>query len=220
MNRREAEELLPWFINGTLSAEETRAVQAFIDSGQISAAEVNETALFAETISEQSEHEPAYNQGLLNNVMAQLDGMPQEAPEEPLVVREAEPPGLLNRLLAALQWQQTPSMAKLALGAQFAAVLALALFIALPNDSALDEVSYQTVSGTPVMADLSIAFTSGVSESELRELLISVDAKIVDGPNSMGVYAIQLSADADTAQLQALLAASPLTSFVQPVAEK
>ena len=49
MTRQEAEDLLPWFVNGTLSHEESRAVQAFIDSGEISQQEVEEVRLFAET---------------------------------------------------------------------------------------------------------------------------------------------------------------------------
>jgi hypothetical protein len=42
MNRQEAQELLPWFVAGTLNEDESRAVQAFIDSGEISKAELNE----------------------------------------------------------------------------------------------------------------------------------------------------------------------------------
>ena len=73
MNKQEAQELLPWFVAGTLSAEESRAVQAFVDSGEIASGELDEYALFAEAVQEQTEHEPVFRQTLLNDVMQQLD---------------------------------------------------------------------------------------------------------------------------------------------------
>ena len=220
MNRREAEELLPWFVAGTLSDEETRAVQAFIDSGEIAATDVDELALFAETVSEKAEDEPDYNQQIQRNVMAQLDDVPQEAPEEPVIVREttaAESNGLLARISEAISWQQTPTFSKLAMGAQFAAVLALALVVAMPGEDIAD-TTYATVSGTAVAAnaDLSVAFADGVTEADLRALLLDSDARIVDGPNSLGMYGVALPEGADVAAMQQTLQASPLTAFVQP----
>ena len=88
MTRQEAEELLPWFVNGTLSREESRAVQAFIDSGEISQQEVEEVRLFAETIQEQSAEEPAFNPGIFEGVMAKLDTVEQEAVDTPVIVPE------------------------------------------------------------------------------------------------------------------------------------
>lgn len=220
MNKREAEELLPWFVAGTLSDEETRAVQAFIDSGEIAATDVDELALFAETVSEKAEDEPDYNQQILRNVMAQLDDVPQEAPEEPVIVREttaAESKGLLARISEAIGWQQTPTFSKLAMSAQFAAVLALALVAAMPGEDIADS-AYATVSGTAAAAnaDLSVAFANGVTEADLRALLLDRDARIVDGPNSLGMYGVALPEGADVAAMQQTLQASPLTTFVQP----
>ncbi|MCP3984961.1 MAG: hypothetical protein GY723_11265 [bacterium] len=42
------------------------------------------------------------------------------------------------------------------------------------------------------VADLQVTFTADATEGELRELLQSVDARIVDGPSAAGVYHLQL----------------------------
>ena len=69
MNRREAQELLPWHIAGTLSAEESQVVQAFIDSGEISSSEVEELSMFAETVASVGEQEPVYNPAILQRAI-------------------------------------------------------------------------------------------------------------------------------------------------------
>ncbi len=227
MNRQEAQELLPWFVNGTLSEDESRAVQAFIDTGEIKTSEIDELALFAETICEQDSHEPAYDPKILQNAMAQLDDVVQETADEPLLVRESlqqkpEKPSLLQRLIDAMQWQQTPTLARAALGAQFAAVLALAVFVAMPLDRADDGQpgSYQVVAGAAPAADFTIAFASGTSEMALRELLVSLDALIVDGPNSLGMYHIAITEESNLADIQQKLQNSALTTYVQPAAQQ
>ena len=226
MNKQEAEELLPWFVAGGLSADETRAVQAFIDSGEISTAELNEVALFAETISEQSEHEPAYNPGILQNAMARLDDIEQASADEPLIVREpVAEPGLFERIKTFLKWDETPMIAKLALGAQFAAVLALAVVVASPDNGGAffnrGNAGFEVVSGTVTAAapDLTLAFVPGTALEDVATLLQSVDGRIVDGPNSLGMYSIALPEDADVTAAQTTLDAGALTTFVQPAAQ-
>lgn len=222
MNRQEAQELLPWFVAGTLNEQEARAVQAFIDSGEISNAELDELNMFAVAVDEQTADEPAYNPAILNNAMAQLDATQQEAADEPLVVSEAESqrPGFFASLLERLQWSQTPSMAKLAMGAQFAAVLALAIAVAMPGGQDTSEAAYEVVSGsaTALQADLTIAFAPDTSEAAARALLLELDAQIVAGPNSLGMYSIALPADTDLAQTQTQLSADALITYVQPAA--
>ena len=224
MNRQEAQELLPWFVAGTLNEQEARAVQAFIDSGEISNTELDELNMFAVAVDEQTANEPEYNPAILKNAMAQLDATPQEAADEPLVVGEAKPKGggLFAALLDRLQWSQTPNMAKLALGAQFAAVLALAIAVAMPGGQDMGGAYYDVVSGTAptLAADLNIAFAPDASEAAVRELLLELDAQIVAGPNSLGMYSIALPADVDLAQTQTALSANELVTYAQPAANQ
>lgn len=223
MNRQDAQELLPWFVAGTLSEEETRAVQAFIDSGEIKTEELKEVEMFAETVSEQSSAEPAYNPAILQKAMSQLDDIPQQAPEEPVIVGEAKPAqGIATRLRQFFQWDQTPGFAKLAMAAQFAAVLALAVFIVAPLGDANDELvpgGYETVAGSTSAAALTVAFAANASESDVRTLLLDMQLRIVDGPNSLGMYSLAIPQDGSKTEITERLNASELTTFVQPVAQ-
>ncbi|XOV83334.1 MAG: hypothetical protein ACFHXK_21100 [bacterium] len=222
MNRQEAQELLPWFVAGTLSEDESRAVQAFIDSGEISETELNELSLFADTVRTQSEHEPAYNPAILEKVMEQLDEVPQNETSEPLIVQETTvQEGLFEKLRKAFQWDATPRMAKLAIAGQFAAVLALAVMIGSPDSTNTNEPDgnqYRTISGAAIAADLLVGFAPGTTETQMRELLMDMDAQITAGPNSIGVYSISLPADADIALIQSELRQNSAIIYVQPAA--
>ncbi|MGD8417667.1 MAG: hypothetical protein PVH91_11455, partial [Pseudomonadales bacterium] len=205
MNRREAEELLPWFVAGTLSEEEAQAVQAFIDSGDISTEELAELAVFAETVAEPAPGEPAYNPAVLKKALAQLDGITQEAPEPPLVVGEVgrdrgaagraterdETPGLLRRLLDALQWSATPPLARVVVAGQFALLLGLALIVGMQTRDSGEVVS-ETVAGESAAlgADFSVSFAPGISEADVRTLLLKHRVSIVGGPSALGIYQI------------------------------
>ena len=223
MNRHEAEELLPWFVAGTLSREEAAAVQAFIDSGEISQRELEEVALFAESVIAQRADEPAYDPAILKRAMTQLEVTPQQAPDEPLVVREpqAQPSTPWWQALSRrLQWSLTPPLAKFAIGAQFAAVLALGALL-YANVAGVDEAAvYGTVSGTTaaVQADVDVLFAPGVSEADVRAWLLSLDARVVDGPSAMGVYKIALPAGTVVVDVLPALQAAPITAYVKPVA--
>ncbi len=240
MNRREAEELLPWFVAGTLEEEEARAVQAFIDTGEISSNDLEELALFSETVAERQSSEPEFNPAILEKAMSQLDGITQEAPEVPVVVgevgrdagaggraRDAEDtPGLLQRILNALQWSLTPPMARVALVGQFALLFGLAIMVATNTDTPKElpgEQSFETVSGTPTMAamtpDFSISVAPGVSEANFRALLVEHRVSIVAGPSAFGLYQVAVPDGADIEAIAEQLTASPLIVFLQPVAQ-
>ncbi|MEM6709632.1 MAG: hypothetical protein AAF648_12685 [Pseudomonadota bacterium] len=219
MNRQEAEALLPWHVAGTLSVEEAQAVQAFIDSGEIDAAEIHSLEEFATEIRRVDDDEPAYNPALLDNVMARLDEVPQESIS--LASNDAEAPaGFFERLLGSLQWSATPGAARWALGAQFAAITGLVVALVVNPGVSGDEV-YETVAGpAPVAATLpalSVGFEEGVTEAELRALLTGFDLEIVGGPSTIGLYQIAPRAEGvDLAALAAKLEASTVVLFASP----
>ncbi len=238
MNRLEAEELLPWFVAGSLDSAEADAVQAFIDSGEIPQSQLEELALFAESVAETGAEEPAYDPAILTRAMQQLDQLEQVQPDEPLVVREAQhAPAtsddsglglfarLLDRLQWSLQWSETPPLARLAIGVQFALLLGLAVALSIDegaiSEGAIDgSVGYETVAGSiPTAADFSVVFVPGAAETQIRKLLIDNQASIIAGPTALGIYTIDI---ADSVDLQAAsdnLSASPLTLLVQPLAQ-
>lgn len=233
MNKQEAEELLPWFVAGTLDEEEARAVQAFIDNGEINTEELEELGRFARTVSERQASEPDYDPAILRKAMSQLDGITQEAPEVPVVVGEVgsdggaggrvhtpdDGPGLIQRILDALQWSATPPMARVVLAGQFALLFGLAVMIASGPSETLPETGYGTVSGsqTALGVDLSLSFVPGTTEADLRALLLEHQISIVSGPSALGLYQAAAPEGSDIDVLVATLDANPLVLYVQPV---
>lgn len=220
MTRQEAEDLLPWFVNGTLSTEESHAVQAFIDSGEISQREVDEVRLFAETIQEQSADEPVFNPAMFDGVMAKLDSVQQEVAETPVIVSEPkqESEGFLTRLMDGFSWSLMPPLAKVAVAGQFAVVVALSA--ALLAGGANEETSFETVSGSATataQADVQVVFSPTATEQEIRALLNSVEGIIVSGPSALGVYEIDLAEELDSAAAVQTLNTSPTTQIVQQI---
>lgn len=202
MNKQEAQDLLPWFVAGSLSEDESRAVQAFIDSGEITAEEMDELALFAEAVQEQTASEPAYKQEILQGVMAQLDAVPQDTLDEPVVVKEPKQESWLQNLLARLQWAAMPPVAKVALAGQFALVLALGALVVMQDSGGAfygGEVISNTVSNpnNVGVADVQISMAPGATEAQFRALLTELDAQVVAGPNSLGIYDVDLAEGTD-----------------------
>lgn len=228
MNKREAQELLPWFVAGSLSADESRAVQAFIDSGEIKQGELEEFALFAEAVNEQTVDEPEFRPELLSEVMSQLDAVEQVQADPAVVVQESgqqetQSEGLWQKIQSAIadfQWSLTPPLAKVAMAGQFALVIALGALLLMQPDTQQD-VTYGTVSSTSsvAQADLTLAVSASATEAQLRALLIDLDAQIVGGPDSLGMYRIDLPESADLAATLAALQANALVTFAQPVAK-
>ncbi len=236
MNRLEAEQLLPWFVAGTLETAEAAAVQAFIDSGEIPRSQLEELALFADSVAETGAEEPAYNPAILTRAMAQLDQLEQARPDEPLVVREAHSEAtandsgsgifanLLDRLQWSLQWNKTPPLARLAIGAQFALLLGLAVALGVgegADEGLVDgQADYETVAGpVAATADLSVVFVPSAAETQIRKLLIDNQASIIAGPTALGIYTIDIADSADLQIASDNLSASPLTLLVQPAAQ-
>ncbi|MEQ8691598.1 MAG: hypothetical protein RIC89_12305 [Pseudomonadales bacterium] len=228
MNKREAQELLPWFVAGSLSADESRAVQAFIDSGEIKQGELEEFALFAEAVNEQTVDEPEFRPELLSEVMSQLDAVEQVQADPAVVVQESgqqetQSEGLWQKMQSAIadfQWSLTPPLAKVAMAGQFALVIALGALLLMQPDTQQD-AAYGTVSGSSSVgqADLTLAVSATATEAQLRVLLTDLDAQIVGGPDSLGMYKIDLPESADLAATLAALQANALVTFAQPVAK-
>jgi hypothetical protein len=225
MNRREAEELLPWFVAGSLSEEETRAVQAFIDSGEIEASELESLEIFAQSVAQPGAEEPEYDSTILQRAMQQLDGIEQEQPQLPLVVSEADqaddgeqPVGLVQRLLDKLQWSVTPPLARIVVAGQFALLLGLVTVVALREPGPVDVISH-TVAGSVVgqSADFTLSFTPDASEASIRALLLDNRLHIVAGPSALGLYQVAAAEDADLERVSNVLAGSSLVVLVQPV---
>jgi hypothetical protein len=226
MNRQEAEELLPWFVAGTLNEEESRAVQAFIDSGEITPQEIEALSSLAATVEETGAEEPAYDPAILKRALDRLDDVVQEPAPEPVVVSEpgalrsggtaSRGPGVWQRILETVQWSATPPLARIVVAGQFALLLGLAVLLGGEGDS---ETVAETVagSGTTLTADFSVSFAPGATEADIRVLLLESEASIVSGPSALGLYQISVPEDTEKVLVAERLSAHPSIIFLQEV---
>lgn len=221
MKLSEAEELLPWCVAGTLSEEEARLVQAFIDSGDIPQEKVEALRQLADGVEAQVDNEPAYNPAILQRVMTQLDDIVQEKGETEKVLQNSTSkitvkPNLFERIATFMQWSLTPSWAKMTMAVQFSLLVAAVVAFSVSNKGSPTDGGFVTASGD-TSGDLTVAFSPNASEADIRALLQQYHANIVAGPTALGMYTIDLADDTDIAATQAALQANAITTLVQPV---
>lgn len=219
MNHSEAEELLPWFAAGTLEARETSAVEAHVVDCERCATELHELGHLLDAVAEQGAEEPAYNPEILTAALKQIDAMVARDEQE-ITVREA--PGrsglraLLQNLVEKLQWSLTPPMARIAIGAQFVLALGLGLVLAFGAGENDERGAYGVV-GMENQGDYTLGFAPGVTELQIRTLLLESNATIIAGPSSLGFYVIDIDNSSDETAAIAKIRASGLSAFLEPV---
>lgn len=219
MNRREAEELLPWYVAGALSREERDGIEALIAAGEIPPQVLEQLELIRESVAEVGGEEPHYDSAILDRVMAGLSSQPQLAPEEPIIVRAAAPKrggGFVSDLLERLQWSLMPPVARIAIAAQLLLVLGLATVIVTREAAAPQRADYQVAAGVAT-GDFTVAFAPTATEAEIRALLTYNRATIIAGPSALGIYTIAVAAEADPAEVRSRFGASDLVRLVQRV---
>jgi hypothetical protein len=113
---------------------------------------------------------------------------------------QANPPGEfgLARLKRAIHAEQRPAgrnwWRPVAIAASLLLVVQSALFITRVQQ----ETVYKPLGGDVSEATLQIMFSPSATEAQIRELLRSADAVLVDGPGAGGLYRIRLSIPAES----------------------
>lgn len=135
--------------------------------------------------------------------------------------RDTVRPGV--RRLAQL-WTATPGAVRLAFGVQTVALAAsLLLTLALPGRPSLpaDADAYRTFTqAAPETRDdrVRVVFAPGLSEADMRALLLAVNMQIVAGPSSAGVYTVAPGPAREDQDALATLRNSDLVRFAEPEA--
>lgn len=224
MNAGEARELLPWFVTGSLSEDEMRLVQTFIDNGEIKVEELDELAMLQEVVHEQTADEPVYDAAILDRALVQIDAMEARGEgdrKSSATTRETSPrrfAAWLADVTTAFQWQRTPVFARAAIVGQLALVAALTVALVFGSAGEKDP-EFTTVSGAQI-GDLHVRFAPNVTESQVRALLLDVGGNIVEGPTALGLYTIDLADSVVEADAIAAIKGSGFTVYLQPVAEQ
>lgn len=184
MNENEARELLPWYAADSLEPEERAAVEAALAASDDLRAELAELQVMQTSVGDTA-GEAQWNPALITRTLARIDAHEAEKASAGGFGRVGE--WLRENLFAG--WGGVPTLAKAAVVAQFALLLALGgSWLAQPNDSHI----YGTVGLDPDAAQIKLGFQPGIDEATLRETIRGLDGRIVDGPSALGLYTVEL----------------------------
>jgi anti-sigma factor RsiW len=182
------EALLPWYANGTLSAEEAAEVEAALAADPLLRAHLARIDDERIAAIESAEALPLPSSRMADRLFAEI--------------RKAAPsarPSLLSRLFSAFGEQIAAlSPSQLGLSAAAAALVLLVLGGALGGVVAKRELTegYQTASGdtavNPTGAYLLIAFQPAATAAEIEQIVGSVGGNIVDGPRAGGLFKLRI----------------------------
>jgi anti-sigma factor RsiW len=171
---RELEELLPAYVNGTLSNEQHAVVEAYLTRHINARAEV----IWLRALRRRMQRLPASKPpGELGWQRLRLS------------LREA------GRVAPGPGWWK-PAMA--------AAALIIAVQAAILVDLRPWEGDFRPLSGPVEEGGLvQVQFHPSASMAEIRELLLQVDGRIVDGPSAVGLYRVRIGSGDASAQVVA-----------------
>jgi len=201
---REVDEMLPWFVNGTLEAGELAAVEQH----------VRECARCQREID------------MLQQLHA-VCAFDETAPDATPSYRRLHERIAGRRRLGSLRdrvrelfrpWQRAPAWARWTIAAQFAGIAMLAVKVAMPISESAGV--YQTLGAPAAHAahggTVAVVFVPEATESEFRRIVQSAGARVVDGPTASNAYVLDVPAGQRDAILAALRA-EPAVVLAQPL---
>ena len=192
-----AQELLPWYVKGTLLAKEMAEVEAHLADCPICRKDLEAERRLAGAIAEL----PLESERAWSALQSRLGGSPQMGPEAGRIAF----PG--RRV--PVGWVLSSSLA--------AASAAAILVLALPYRQPVGQ-TYVAL-GAPQRlrtGNAVLMFKPETSERELRALLAGAGARLVDGPTASGSYVVEIAPGRRDAAL-ADLGKSPLIVVAQPI---
>ena len=201
LTHKEAFELLPWYVNQTLDEDERRDVRTHLSNCLVCRREVTFLERLDRAVVASSDVDFSPKRAF-SGLMEQID-----ASEGPLARR------MQASLLAGLRSLRTAHpLLRGALLVQTAVIL-LAAFLLLRVPLPDSAPSFETLTDAPAAltadpasARLRVVFADDASMSEIQALLRLLDARVVDGPSSVGAFAIDVPAGKGADALEELRA--------------
>ena len=203
MGHEESIELLPWLVNGSLTASEREAVQAHAESCIVCRRELAELEALQESIQAPAFVVPAPDMRRINaRIDAQL---------------ERESRGQ-NAIAALREFFASPWRAAFA-----AQTLALVVVATLWLQADTNEPQFRTLTSTealPAGNYLRVVFDPNLEPAVIDALLVDVGLGVASGPTERGVLTLRFAdaaTEADRAAASDALRNDPRVLFLQPV---
>lgn len=207
---RECWDLLPWLANERLTANDTRRIEAHLRQCNSCQAELAAQRRLRDAVRGSAEPVVLAPQASLQKLMARID---EEEPAGAGIPRPARVP----RRAPRTRWLA------IAAGIQAFAIAALLGTVWWQSHEWMTAPRFSTLttpSSVPEGPVIRIVFREHITIAELNELLRSLDAHIVSGPSTAGVYTVQLTkarrTNEHTEEVAAQLRNDPRVSFSEP----
>jgi len=203
---RNADALLPWFVNETLSDDERASVDRHLRDCARCRREVEALRQL---------------QAFCRSAPARIDATPGPRNVNDRV-SAASRRGFIRPWLQPLleHWRRAPQWTRWVIATEFAGVVVLAAFAGAHDDEST--APYRTLgalSRTSPSATIAVVFMPDITESEMRRIVQAVGARIVDGPTSTDAYVLQVPTTHPTDALMALRS-EPAVMFAEPLSAR
>lgn len=181
---------LAWYVTGQLSESERREFTRHLQSCVECQAELRSMTELKAELRDAFDAQPGPSPRARTAVLAQRDAATPSPVARP--VPHTEHGSLLERLSA---WLRAPLVPRWAPVAALVLIVIQAGLLLRTTPNPRSPASEVTTRGLATPATrLIIVFNPLASETQIRELLTALDARIVDGPTAAGRYTIELTA--------------------------
>lgn len=207
MTHREIIELLPWYVNATLKEGERRRVETHLAGCRECTLELAALKTMQAAEVELGGEAPAPSPSLLSRARAEIEDYERE--------NEWARKRWLRRLSSfrdlsggfwASWWRPTPTFARVVMAAQLILIVALGVTVFRLRERGPIQSTLTGPSGQGTGTRLSISFSEGVSEQEMRQTIQEIHGKIVAGPSVLGLYTIEVPVSPErAAEIEKLL---------------
>jgi len=198
IDHNQIQELLPWFINGTLNEVEHEAVSAHVDSCEICRLEINS----------------------LIHIASLFDSAQDSRQVAPALVNEANLQDFLDALPSQTPSRNPKSSSRNRYLATYAVACTFLVSAILTFNLLNPAVTYRTLSapqsviGNPAGV-IQIVFKPDATEQVIRSVLHGDQRSVLEGPSKLGVYRVALSAGDNPEVHLARLRMNPDILFVE-----
>lgn len=196
-------DLIPWYVNGTLSDEETALVERYRTEDPAFAAEIERETGVAAKVCMLEDLEEAKARSW-ETLRARIEA--EEAARTPLSDKRSWWANLLP------SGRQGFALAGLACAAM------IAVFVVTGQNSGTDGEEFRTLTGDPVEGGPVIKFRAAadLDRAALEQMLSARGLTLIDGPSETGVYRAGASAETDLESAADALMQAPEILFAAP----